>query len=173
MFGFRSPTLGFGEQFHRHKLNCSGPADPAAVYSGSEEQAGNPHVPGTRPQMTGSPSADGSADAGRGSRGITLASRNQQVQHTTKTDGLAKPKPDVDEKTAKGQGEGGCSPHPETGSGKPAPFDPHAYRPNVEPPKVKPVGKEDPNRFRRQQNCFRRQKNCEGMPAEFAPRHGT
>lgn len=56
------------------------------------------------------------------------------------------PKPDVDKKTAKGKGEGGWSPHPETEEEKPAPFDPHSYRPNVDPPPVKPVGKKDPNK---------------------------
>lgn len=61
------------------------------------------------------------------------------------TDRRGKPKPNVDRKTAKGMGEGGHSPHPDTGSDKPAPFDPHAYRPNVDPPPVKPVGKKRPN----------------------------
>lgn len=56
------------------------------------------------------------------------------------------PKPGVDRKTAKGAGEGGHSSHPNTGNDKPAPFDPHSYRPNVDPPKVKPVGKKDPNK---------------------------
>lgn len=49
----------------------------------------------------------------------------------------------VDQKTAEGNGAGGCSPHPDNGKpDKPAPFDPHAYRPNVEPP---PLGADDPN----------------------------
>jgi hypothetical protein len=59
--------------------------------------------------------------------------------------GDKKPKPGVDSKTAKGKGEGGHSPHPDAEPDEPAPFDPHAYRPNVEPPKVKPVGKKDSN----------------------------
>lgn len=63
----------------------------------------------------------------------------------TKIDKSGKPKPDVDAATAKGEGEGGCSPHPKTQSDEPAPFDPHAYRPNVEPPDLKPVGKSNPN----------------------------
>jgi hypothetical protein len=37
-----------------------------------------------------------------------------------------KPKPDVDKKTAKGEGEGGFAPHPET-PGPPERFDPHSY----------------------------------------------
>jgi hypothetical protein len=36
--------------------------------------------------------------------------------------------PDVDRKTAKGKGEGGFAPHPET-PGPPENFDPHSYRP--------------------------------------------
>ena len=36
------------------------------------------------------------------------------------------PKPDVDKKTAKGAGEGGFGPHPET-PGPPERFDPHSY----------------------------------------------
>lgn len=63
----------------------------------------------------------------------------------TKRDGSGKPVADVDDKTAKGEGEGGCSPHPDVGDDKPAPFDPHAYKPNVEPPVLKPVGKTEPN----------------------------
>jgi hypothetical protein len=63
----------------------------------------------------------------------------------TKTDKTGKPTPDVDKKTAKGEGEGGHSPHPtKPGDDKPAPFDPHSYRPNVEPPPVKPVGNKTP-----------------------------
>ena len=37
-----------------------------------------------------------------------------------------KPKPDVDKKTAKGEGEGGFAPHPET-PGPPEHFDLHSY----------------------------------------------
>ena len=37
-----------------------------------------------------------------------------------------KPKPDVDKKTAKGAGEGGFAPHPDT-PGPPEHFDPHSY----------------------------------------------
>ena len=59
--------------------------------------------------------------------------------------GKTKLVPNVDKNTAKGLGEGGCSPHPDTGDDAPAPFDPHAYRPNVEPPEMKPVGRVDPN----------------------------
>lgn len=60
---------------------------------------------------------------------------------TKPSDGRS-PQPDVDKKTAKGKGEGGFAPHPSPDdSDKPAPFDPHSYRPNVEPPPVKPVGK--------------------------------
>jgi hypothetical protein len=40
-----------------------------------------------------------------------------------------KPTPEVDEKTAKGAGEGGHSPHPDTPE-PPAPFDPHSYAPS-------------------------------------------
>lgn len=53
---------------------------------------------------------------------------------------------DVDDKTAKGKGEGGWSPHPDVSNDEPAPFDPHSYRPNVEPPKLKPTGKKSPDR---------------------------
>ena len=63
-----------------------------------------------------------------------------------KKSGERQPTPDVDRKTAEGKGEGGCSPHPDTGPDKPAPFDPHAYRPNVEPPAMKPVGGKDPGK---------------------------
>lgn len=63
----------------------------------------------------------------------------------TKTNEKEQPVPNVDRRTAKGEGEGGCSPHPETAEDEPAPFDPHAYRPNVEPPAMKPVGRKDPN----------------------------
>jgi hypothetical protein len=63
----------------------------------------------------------------------------------TETDKTGKPKPDVNKKTAKGKGEGGFAPHPEPeNADEPAPFDPHAYRPNVEPPEMKPVGKKKP-----------------------------
>lgn len=63
----------------------------------------------------------------------------------TKLDDKGQPTPDVDEKTAKGKSEGGFAPHPEPDkSDKPAPFDPHSYRPNVEPAPVKPVGKKQP-----------------------------
>ena len=63
----------------------------------------------------------------------------------TKTDKHGVPVPDVDKKTAKGKGEDGFAPHPEPDkSDQPAPFDPHSYRPNIEPPPVKPVGKKEP-----------------------------
>lgn len=62
-----------------------------------------------------------------------------------KDTGSRKPTTDVDNKTAKGKGEGGFSPHPDVDkSGKQAPFDPHAYQPNIDPPPVKPVGKKQP-----------------------------
>jgi hypothetical protein len=54
------------------------------------------------------------------------------------------PTADVDKKTATGKGDGGFSPHPEQdGDDKPAPYN-AAYRANVEPPPVKPVGKTKP-----------------------------
>lgn len=63
----------------------------------------------------------------------------------TKANKIGLPTPGVDKRTAKGKGEGGHSPHPANREDdKPAPFDPHAYRPNVEPPPVKPVGKKRP-----------------------------
>lgn len=50
-------------------------------------------------------------------------------------------------KNCQGKGEGGFAPHPEVDkSDKPAPFDPHAYRPNIEPPGMKPV-KKNPQDF--------------------------
>lgn len=57
--------------------------------------------------------------------------------------GEGQPTPDFDQKTAEGKGEGGCSPHPDTAPNKPAPFDAHGYRPNVQPPAMRPVGKKD------------------------------
>lgn len=46
--------------------------------------------------------------------------------------------PNVDRETAKGKGEGGFGPHPEPKKvDRPAPFDPHAYKPNIDPPPVK------------------------------------
>lgn len=63
-----------------------------------------------------------------------------------KRSGSDHPQPRVDKKTAKGKGEGGWSPHPETEKDKTAPFDPHSYRPNIEPPGVKPVGAKRPKK---------------------------
>ena len=78
-------------------------------------------------------------------RGRAATRTMKETKMDKKSDG-EQPIPDVDRKTAEGKGEGGCSPHPDTGPDKPAPFDPHAYRPNVEPPAMKPVGKKDPNK---------------------------
>lgn len=45
----------------------------------------------------------------------------------TKSHQTGKPKPDVDKNTAKGEGEGGFAPHPETPSSPPASLDPQSH----------------------------------------------